>query len=546
MPLPRIGTATANLARTVTAPAVAPISQAVGVLRNPIQAMDLPPAIGVAGQFARDVTGGGMPSFARAFEGVMRKSENKLDSVAQNTQSTAAGVVGVLGSTASMETYLQAGFESMVELLGEIERNTRGPSEEEIMESKRDKNAAQAKGAGPKPTKTESKGLFDFNLFDAVGGMLTLMGGMSIAQILRGFITFAAGKAFDALKFIFSPKGLLKSVLSFLNPVNLLKMLGRFSGTITKVLGRLLFGATGAFARTFLAIPIALYQFFEGFLREMFADSDDSFLTKALKGIGSGLIEILDTFTFGLMGEENKQKLIKKGHELVDGFMEWWETFSFKDFIMGILDGLPSISEMIEAGNNLQKATNEWASGVNDWLKEQAMAFTTSFVDYFMRGEGVGYTKLMLGLVDAATSLFSGGIVAIGNVLQTIGTRIAEYAMSLPSFTPDIIRNAIFDAGVGIATAGKRGIDKVKGTEGEGTFGDQFPAGIEAARSMGVDFAAPGSPQADPSQAVLDAVTAGLAASGGNNQVKKIRNGETYVERMNPWIGPTSWEGGGR
>lgn len=542
MPLPRIGTATANLARTVTAPAVAPISQAVGVLRNPIQAMDLPPAIGVAGKFARDVTGGGMPSFARAFEGVMRKSENKLDSVAQNTQSTAAGVVGVLGSTASMETYLQAGFESMVELLGEIERNTRGPSEEEIMESKRDKNAAQAKGAGAKVAEPEAEGLFDFSLGEVISGLLTFSLGGKIVGLITTLVGSIVSLAWKAMKFVFNPKKLLSSVFDLLKPSNLSKVVGKLARPFMGNVGQIIFTGIRQFIKSFIIVPVAIYQFLEGFLREMFADSDDGFWTKVFKGISSGLIEIFDTFTLGIMGDENKQKLIAFGHKLVDGFMEWWQNFDFMEF----WDSLPSFDEMVTSLNNFLGG-EELLAKFDTWLRGKLDQMMKDLESYFTEGEGVGIAKAIKFMADGIAGLWEGAVNSLFGKIAGIGRTIQEFAVGMESgITTDWLKDALFNLGGRIIEKADNWKSTMLGTDVEPVFGDQFPAGIEAARGMGVDFAAPGSPQADPSQAVLDAIMAGLASSGGNNQVNNIKNGDTYVERMNPWIGQTSWEGGGR
>lgn len=165
MALPQLGKATTNLARTLSAPAIQPVSGAISTLRNPMSAMDLPPILSAAGGFVQDASSGLF--LPRRLSGQsVNKTENKLESIEKNTDET-------------QET-LGDGIPAMVKILSRIEANTRGPSEEDIMEARRRSALLAAKSDAARSSESGGSGILS-SVLDTIGDFALGRGLMGMA-----------------------------------------------------------------------------------------------------------------------------------------------------------------------------------------------------------------------------------------------------------------------------------------------------------------------------------------------------------------------------
>lgn len=232
MALPAIGKATANLARTISAPAVQPVSGAISTLRNPAAAMDLPPILSAAGGFVQDASSGLF--LPRGLSGgsseESKATQTKLQHIDNNTEKT--------------QDALGDGLPAMIAILSRIEANTRGPSEEDLMEAKR-KKAAQKKEdkdgeKAERDSKTTASGTLS-SIIDTIGDVVT---GRALGRLATAGLAGGAGalgkkpKATTAKGKVKTPKvaGARRAAMKGMGKT-LLKGAGKVAGPLAVITG---------------------------------------------------------------------------------------------------------------------------------------------------------------------------------------------------------------------------------------------------------------------------------------------------------------------
>ena len=421
VPLPRIGTATANLARTMAAPAVAPISSAISAVRNPMAAMDLPPVMAAAGGFARDASQMGQLSLPFGDRGMSgKKTGQQLDDIETNTDKTSE--------------MLSDGIPTMVALLARIESNTRGPSEEEIMESKNKKGGPKAKKKGKGVAAGEDGGGDDFGLLDALGTVYLGKRFMGIITRIKGFF----GR-------IFGKNGFFGRVLDFLRPSNLMKKIDK------KMLMKVIKGGTVGLVKKIVAIPLAIFHGVAGFLKEITdPEAEGGPFRRTLTALLVGVTEALDGFLLGLLPSETINEFIRSA---IGSIADWWETQDFKELWR---EWVPTMGDLAEG---LGDAT--------EWLGTLFMDIINSVkkmvTDYFTTGGGVGFGRAWDSIekADQEAAANRTGIYAATDAVAAGRDYIDSIPGKVGNFFSDLFSNPATTAGLQAVAGAPMGLGAV-------------------------------------------------------------------------------------